>query len=121
MNLLLFIKQAFLAIRWNKLRSFLSTLWIIIWISSFVIMLAIWEWTKQQMLSYFADSSNVVNIDTNEWPNQDWKPKSSLWKNIFTEEITSEILEKVPHAQKLLLEYNLSSNPRAIYKAKDIG
>ncbi|ATU05334.1 hypothetical protein BKN14_02675 [Candidatus Gracilibacteria bacterium HOT-871] len=121
MNLLLFIKQAFLAIRGNKLRSFLSTLGIIIGISSFVIMLAIGEGTKQQMLSYFADSSNVVNIDTNEGPNQDGKPKSSLGKNIFTEEITSEILEKVPHAQKLLLEYNLSSNPRAIYKAKDIG
>lgn len=49
MNILLFIKQAISSIKSNKLRSFLSALWIIIWILSFVLMLSFWEWTKAQI------------------------------------------------------------------------
>jgi len=89
MNIYLFIKQALWSIRANKLRSFLSTLWIIIWIASFVIMLSLWEWAKASILKEFAWSSNLINVIQKANNN-------SFAKNVITESISSEILEKVP-------------------------
>lgn len=62
MNIFLFIKQAFWSIIANKLRSFLSTLWIIIGISSFVIMLSLWEWAKQSILKDFSSDAKVITL-----------------------------------------------------------
>lgn len=89
MNIYLFIKQALWSIRANKLRSFLSTLWIIIWIASFVIMLSLWEWAKASILKEFSWSSDVITVV---------KKYNTNWfaKNIITEKIAQEINEKVP-------------------------
>lgn len=89
MNIYLFIKQAFGSIRANKLRSVLSTLGIIIWIASFVIMLSLWEWAKASILKEFSWSSNLITV-LNKYS------EGSFAKNILTEEITNEIKEKVP-------------------------
>lgn len=89
MNIYLFIKQAFGSIRANKLRSVLSTLGIIIWIASFVIMLSLWEWAKASILKEFSWSSNLITV-LNKYS------EGSFAKNILTEEIANEIKEKVP-------------------------
>jgi len=99
MNILLFIKQAFLSIISNKLRSFLSTLWIIIWISSFVIMLSLWEWAKQSMLKDFSWTSDVITI----WKNYD---STNNWNNIINEKIALQIEENVPWVNWTLINYD---------------
>lgn len=62
MSISIFLKQWFSSIWANKLRSILSILWIVIGISSVVVMLAIWEWTKQQILSSFDNIDNLITI-----------------------------------------------------------
>jgi len=110
MNIFLYIKQAFSALRSNKLRSFLSTLWIVIWIMSFVIMLAIWESTKKTMLEQFGKTANVISI----YQNVSWESKKDQ-KNIFENEIVDEILKKVPNVKKAVLNYT-SIWQNVIYK-----
>lgn len=96
MNIFLFIKQAFWSIIANKLRSFLSTLWIIIGISSFVIMLSLWEWAKQAILKDFSSDAKLVTLmksyESEWWNNQELltleninelKKLASNIKNIF--------------------------------------
>ena len=89
MNIYIFIKQAFLSIKANKLRAFLSTLWIIIWISSFVIMLAMWEWAKASIAEGFDGKNNVITVLQNS------RPKSSA-KDVLTEDISELIKTKLP-------------------------
>lgn len=115
MNIILYIKQAFSAIKSNKLRSFLSTLWIIIWILSFVIMLAIWEWAKREILSFYAKYANVITV-YNRWFY--WNEAKKEAKNIFTKEIIYEIGEKVPDVKNVLIEYS-QKNLSVIYNWKN--
>ena len=79
MNILLFIKQAISSIKSNKLRSFLSALWIIIWILSFVLMLSFWEWTKAQIKQSLWAAANVVNVM--KWRDWMWWMDWSWWKS----------------------------------------
>jgi len=101
MNFFLFIKQAFSSIKANKLRSFLSTLWIIIWISSFVIMLALWEWAKESILKEFSGSSNIITIQ-DKYSSEE----SSFAKNILTSEISELIKEKIPFVKNSFVFYD---------------
>lgn len=100
MNLYIFIKQAFSSIRANKLRSFLSTLWIIIWICSFVVMLSLWEWVKASILENFSGTSNMIKVmkKYSRWWDEDIN--QSFSNNILTEEIAKEIELKVPWVTK---------------------
>ena len=100
MNIFLFIKQAFSSIRANKLRSFLSTLWIIIWISSFVIMLALWEWAKESILKDFSGSSNILTVQKKYSYSEE-----SFAKNVLTEEISELIKEKIPFVKNSFVFY----------------
>lgn len=100
MNIILFIKQAILSIISNKLRSFLSTLWIIIWISSFVIMLSLWEWAKQSILKDFSSSSNIITIVEKI---SDWDLK---WKNILLSKNWNLILDKIPWVTNVIINYD---------------
>lgn len=54
----------------NKLRSALSTLGIVIGIASVSIMLALWEWLKEQMLQNLTVSNDIISIV----PKQDYWP-----------------------------------------------
>jgi len=113
MKIFLFIKQALSSIIANKLRSFLSTLWIIIWISSFVIMLSLWEGAKQSILKDFWDSWNIIWVSKKYW--KQWK----LAKSIFVKKIIWLIEEKVPWIDKAWIKYNWISKD-ITYKDKNI-
>lgn len=118
MNIFLYIKQAFSAIKSNKLRSFLSTLWIIIWIMSFVIMLAIWEWAKKQILDWISKDANVITVRKPfRWRDEWWKKAEA--KNIYTEEVLNEISEKVSNVKNVSIKYN-SLNSFIIYSWEQI-
>lgn len=74
MNILKYFISAISSLLKNKLRTTLSTLWIVIWISSVTIMLALWEWLKAQMLENLSVSNDVISIVENnnfpwEWEN----------------------------------------------------
>lgn len=74
MNILKYFISAVSSLLKNKLRTTLSTLWIVIWISSVTIMLALWEWLKAQMLENLSVSNDVISIVENnnfpwEWEN----------------------------------------------------
>lgn len=116
MNFILFIKQSFSSLKANKLRSFLSTLWIIIWILSFVIMLSIWEWAKKSILDNFWSGWNVIKVE--KW----WSdsPKKNL-VNIFDEKIISQIPEKVPNIASTLVIFEPLSQLKILYKIKPIS
>ncbi len=111
MTLFLFIKQAISSIWANKLRSFLSTLWIVIGISSFVIMLAIWEWAKQSMLEGIWNNWNIIKVS------QNFRSEDSSWKNIFTEALAKEIEKKVPLIKKVIINYS-APNWEATYDSQ---
>lgn len=128
MKILLFIKQAFLSVRTNKLRSFLSILWIIIWIMSFVIMLSIWEWFKVSIMKNFAWESNVIfvsekNNHNNNNQKQSEKPSDNTQgnvKNILTKEISEQIIKKVSTVENAFLSYNYKSYWNITYNWKYI-
>ncbi len=67
MRFLKYFIQALDALWRNKLRSTLSTLWIVIWIASVTIMLALWEWLKAQMLENLSVSNDVITLTPNDW------------------------------------------------------
>ncbi|EKE28727.1 MAG: hypothetical protein ACD_3C00025G0016 [uncultured bacterium (gcode 4)] len=53
----------------NKLRSALSMLWIIIWVSSIIILMALWQWTTSTIVDRFNSLwANLVTI-TSWWSN----------------------------------------------------
>ncbi len=47
------IKMAFKSLYGNKLRTFLSTLWIVIWVSTISLVIAIWIWAKKDIEDQF--------------------------------------------------------------------
>ncbi len=112
MNFYLFIKQAFLSIFANKLRSFLSTLGIIIGISSFVIMLSLWEGAKASIMKEFEWSSNVMTISSKSNPTSSAKP-------VLTEDISDSIPDKIPNVTHSFIKKQ--SYNGAFYKDKSVG
>ena len=97
MEFYLLIKQAFWSIVANKLRSVLSTLWIIIGISSFVIMLSVWEAAKQSILQDFSTNSQLITVNK--------KSGDNIAKDIFTAEIAQEITSIVPSIEQTFISY----------------
>lgn len=50
----------------NKMRSSLSMLWIIIWVFSIIVMLAIWEWASKTVVEKFSSMwANLITISPN--------------------------------------------------------
>lgn len=103
MNFWIFIKQWLSSIWANKLRSILSILWIVIGISSVVVMLAIWEWSKQQILNSFDNIDNLITIQKkytwNEqrvwwWIMVTWMEYTPV-KEVVNMEIADQLKEKV--------------------------
>lgn len=61
-----YIQNMFVSMKENKLRTWLSMLWIIIWVFSVIVMLAIWEGTQQDIVDKFNSMwANLVTIS--EW------------------------------------------------------
>lgn len=118
-----FLKYFLYAIKilWkNKLRTSLSTLWIVIWISSVTIMLALWEWLKQQMLENLSISNDVITITPNDnWWGGDWfwVREMPTWqdtieqsfikvKEIFIQDTIDKIKKYVPNIKTVLATWN---------------
>lgn len=101
MKIIKYFLNALDALYRNKLRSALSTLWIVIWIASVSIMLALWEWMKQKMLESLSVSNDVISIvqkqDNSWWYDKDGKPLKSQdvsyvqVKDIFNQDTIDKI------------------------------
>lgn len=57
------IIQAYRNLHSNKMRSFLSILWLVIWVFSVTVMVSVWEWLQAQILWEFNDSTkNTITV-----------------------------------------------------------
>lgn len=66
-----YIHWYFVSMRENKLRTWLSMLWIIIWVFSVIVLLAIWEWTQQDIVDKFNSMwANLITISAGWWSRQ---------------------------------------------------
>jgi len=76
----------------NKLRSFLSSLWIIIWVATIVLVIAIWLWAQKAIEEQYANLA-VTSIMVN--------PVSTPWKTSkITEDDIFEIKQKAQYIDK---------------------
>lgn len=109
MRFLKYFIQALDALWRNKLRSTLSTLWIVIWIASVTIMLALWEWLKAKMLENLSVSNDVISLTPNDggrfWAT-DWGPKAETpyiqVKEIFVQDSIDKIKKYVWNVKTVL-------------------
>lgn len=63
-----YVADAIRTILSNKMRSWLSTLWIIIWVMSVVVLMAVGAWTSNQVLWQMSSMmQNTVTISPNGW------------------------------------------------------
>ena len=79
------ILNSFESIIANKLRSGLSMLWIIIGVSSVIILSAIWAWSQQSIVDSVQSMwTNIVTISPGGWG---WINSKSTADNIFQHNI----------------------------------
>lgn len=103
------MSQAIWAILANKMRSVLSILWIVIGISSVIVMLAIWEGAKQSILNSFDNAENQITVTQK---NSGWNtsnPKSEKTtiqyghlKNVVHLKTADKIKETVPGIESVI-------------------
>ncbi len=87
------IVNSYESIRSNKLRAFLSILWIIIWVSSVIILWAIWEWSKKSIVENIqALWTNILTISPG------WQRSGSVWWKTTSSDIftvaTTDVIKK---------------------------
>ncbi len=57
------ILQAWRNLHSNKVRSFLSILWLVIWVFSVTVMVSVWEWLQSSILWEFSDATkNTITV-----------------------------------------------------------
>lgn len=126
MRFLKYFIQALDALWRNKLRSTLSTLWIVIWIASVTIMLALWEWLKAQMLENLSVSNDVITLTPNDW----WwdfrwenQPKEETpyiqVKEIFVQDSIDKIKKYVWNV-KTVLALSMANSSETKFEWKDL-
>lgn len=82
------------SIRANKLRSSLSMLWIIIWVSSVIIMTAIWNWSSQTIVDKIEEMwTNILTISPGGWRWSVWAKATA--KDILNKKIVNWIYENI--------------------------
>lgn len=88
------IINSFESIKANKLRSSLSMLWIIIWVSSVIILTAIWNWSQKSITDKIEELwTNILTISTWWWF---WRVNTkSTATNILTEKVVNSIKENI--------------------------
>lgn len=63
MSLLQHIIQSWQNLKSNKMRAFLSILWLVIWVFSVTVMISVWEWLQAQVLWEFSEATkNTITI-----------------------------------------------------------
>ena len=80
------------------MRSWLSTLWIVIWMTSVIVMMAIWQWTEESLMKNMQDMiKNKITVSSEWWYSQWNEEKDKPWwfikKVTFTKK-TIELLEE---------------------------
>lgn len=87
------IKMALKSLFWNKLRSFLSTLWIIIWVSTISLVIAIWLWAQKDIEDQFKNLS-VTAIAINP-VNTEWSISKLSFDDVEEIKLTANYIESV--------------------------
>lgn len=115
-----YIKQAIWSLLSNKLRSWLSTLWIVIWVFSVVVLLAVWSGAQKTILASVEGLwSNLLTIAP--W----WFAQTNIrwWQNQSTNEImtikVANALQEIPEVELVSPQY--SARKQIIYWTKNIA
>lgn len=112
------ISNSLESIRSNKLRSSLSMLWIIIWVSSVIILTAIWNWSQQSIVSKMQELwTNILTISAWWW--FWWVNTKSTSKDILTSKIVKSIKENVDWLDSVLPI--ISTNWQLIYSRNNMS
>lgn len=95
------ITNSFESIRANKLRSSLSMLWIIIWVSSVIILTAIWNWSQRSIVTKMQELwTNILTISAWWWFG--WINTKATSKDILTSKIVKSIKENITWLDSVL-------------------
>lgn len=106
------------SIRANKLRSSLSMLWIIIWVSSVIILTAIWNGSTQTIVDKIEEMwTNILTISTWWWFGSS-RSKSTA-TNILTEKVVNSIKENISGLDWVLPI--VSTNWQFVYSWNDMS
>ncbi len=112
------ITNSFESIRANKLRSSLSMLWIIIWVSSVIILTAIWNWSQQSITSKIQELwTNLLTISAWWWFG--WVNTKSTSKDILTSKIVKSIKDNISWLDSVLPI--ITSNWQLVYGANNMS
>lgn len=109
------ITWALSSIVWNKLRSWLSMLWIIIWVFAIIVMMALWQGTTQSVVERFNSLwANLITV-TAGWSNQSnvRSVGNSTKTNILDEELVAYI-KQIPWVTDV--SPSVSSSRQFIYQ-----
>lgn len=93
------------------MRSWLSTLWIVIWMTSVIVMMAIWQWTEESLMKNMQDMiKNKITVSSEWWYSQWNEEKNKPWwfikKVTFTKK-TIELLEEYFQELKWKITFKL--------------
>lgn len=106
------------SIKANKLRSSLSMLWIIIWVSSVIILNAIWTGSSQTIVKKIEEmGTNIITISAWWW--FWWSRERSTATNILTAKVVSSIKENVEWLNSVLPI--ISTNWQLVYESNDMS
>lgn len=119
--------QAIDALWRNKLRSALSTLWIVIGIASVSIMMALWEWLKQKMLENLSVSNDMISILQKQdmwWGNPEGGKKKEEVAYVQVKDIfvpsSIDALKKFVWNLKYVVGFSYVNAPGIKYEWKEI-
>lgn len=112
------ITNSFESIRANKLRSSLSMLGIIIWVSSVIILTAIWNWSQQSITDKIEElGTNILTISAWWWFG--WVNEKSTSKDILTSKIVKSIKYNVDWLDSVLPI--ITSNWQLVYGSNNMS
>lgn len=109
------IINSFESIKSNKLRSALSMLWIIIWVSSVIILTAIWNWSQKSIVDKIQELwTNVLTLSP--W----WFQR--VWSSTKTDFLKDKLLEKINNIEWIKISLPIiSSNSQISYSSNNIS
>lgn len=106
------------SIRANKLRSSLSMLWIIIWVSSVIILTAIWNGSSQSIVDKIEEMwTNILTISA--WWGFWWSRDTATAKDILKDNLVKSIKENVDWIDSVLPI--ISTNWQLVYGSNDMS
>ncbi len=115
MSVWVYLKNAFASLMASRLRSALSSLGIIIWVLSVVVLLALWQWATASILSNIESLGTNLLMVTPGWSQQSNVRWAWWWlwsQNVLTI-IESDLIGKLPNVAMVSPEY--SSRGQFIY------